>query len=149
MKNRIIEIDEIKEIIPHRYPMLLLDRVIELTDEGIKGIKNVTANEPFFMGHFPEYPVMPGVLIIEALAQVSGIYGIELLKERGTYKEGLKTFFTSINNVKFKKPVRPGDQIILESKYVKDKLNVFWFETKALVDGEVAVTAELSAALRP
>lgn len=149
MKNRVIEIDEIKEIIPHRYPMLLLDRVIELTDTSIKGIKNVTANEQFFMGHFPEYPVMPGVLIVEALAQVSGIYGIELLKERGTYKEGLKTFFTSIDKVKFKRPVRPGDQLVLESHYIQDKLNVFWFKTQALVDGKVAVEAELSAALRP
>lgn len=143
-----IDIDEIKTILPHRYPFLLVDRVLEITDTEITGIKNVTANEEFFIGHFPNFPVMPGVLIIEALAQVSGIMGILKQKERGTYKENMRTFFTGINNVKFKKTVRPGDQLILKSEYVKDKLGVWWFNCTAYVDGEAVVSAELSAALR-
>ena len=106
MENRVIEIDEIKQILPHRYPFLLVDRVTEITDNRIAGYKNVTVNEEFFNGHFPDFPVMPGVLIIEALAQISGIFGILTMKEDGTYKEGLNTLFTSINNVKFSHPVR-------------------------------------------
>lgn len=143
-----IDIDEIKTILPHRYPFLLVDRVLEISDKEITGIKNVTYNEEFFVGHFPNFPVMPGVLIIEALAQVSGIMGILMTKERGNYKENMRTFFTGINNVKFKKTVRPGDQLILKSEYVKDKLGVWWFNCAAYVDGEAVVTAELSAALR-
>lgn len=148
MENRVIEIDEIKTILPHRYPFLLLDRVLEISDTKIVGIKNVTCNEEFFNGHFPEYPVMPGVLIVEALAQVSGIMGILKTKERGEYSENMKTFFTGISSVKFKRTVRPGDQLRLESEYVKDKLGIWWFKARALVDGSVAVEAELSAALR-
>ena len=155
MKNRVIEIDEIKQIIPHRHPFLLVDRVISINDEGanpdeptIRGIKNVTANEDFFNGHFPNYPVMPGVLIIESLAQLSGIYSILKLKEEGAFQENSNTFFTSLNNVKFKKQVRPGDQLILESTFVKKKMGVWWFTCRALVDNEEVVVAELSAALR-
>lgn len=148
MESRVIDIDEIKTILPHRYPFLLVDRVLEISDKEITGIKNVTYNEEFFVGHFPNFPVMPGVLIIEALAQVSGIMGILMTKERGNYKENMRTFFTGINNVKFKKTVRPGDQLILKSEYVKDKLGVWWFNCAAYVDGEAVVTAELSAALR-
>ena len=122
MENRVMEIDEIKTILPHRYPFLLVDRVTEITPEYIKGYKNVTANEEFFNGHFPDFPVMPGVLIIEALAQISGILGILKMKDDGTYKEGQKTLFTGINNVKFSAPVRPGDRLELESQYVKDKM---------------------------
>ncbi len=140
MTNRIIEIDEIKQILPHRYPFLLVDRVTEITDNKITGYKNVTVNEEFFNGHFPDFPVMPGVLIIEALAQISGIFGILKMKEDGTYKEGLKTLFTGINNVKFSHPVRPGDRLILEAEFVKQKMGIWWFN--------VSVKAELSAALK-
>lgn len=143
-----MEIDEIKQILPHRYPFLLVDRVIEVTENKIIGYKNVTVNEEFFNGHFLEYPVMPGVLIIEALAQVSGILGILKMKEDGTYKEGQKTLFTSINNVKFSQPVRPGDRLMLESEHIKHKMGVWWFNVCAKVDDKVAVKAELSAALR-
>ncbi len=148
MENRIIEIDEIKQILPHRYPFLLVDRVIEITDTHIVGYKNVTVNEEFFNGHFPDYPVMPGVLIVEALAQISGIFGILKMKEDGTYKEGQKTLFTSINNVKFSQPVRPGDRLMLEAEFVKQKMGIWWFNVYAKVDDKVAVKAELSAALR-
>ncbi len=144
MTNRIIEIDEIKQILPHRYPFLLVDRVTEITDNKITGYKNVTVNEEFFNGHFPDFPVMPGVLIIEALAQISGIFGILKMKEDGTYKEGLKTLFTGINNVKFSHPVRPGDRLILEAEFVKQKMGIWWFN----VDDKLAVKAELSAALK-
>ncbi len=148
LENRVIEIDEIKTILPHRYPFLLVDRVTEITDTKILGYKNVTVNEEFFTGHFPDYPVMPGVLIIEALAQISGILGILKMKDNGTYKEGQKTLFTSINNVKFSHPVRPGDKLILESNYIKDKMSVWWFNVFARVDDKLAVKAEVSAALR-
>lgn len=148
MENRVIEIDEIKQILPHRYPFLLVDRVIEIADDKIVGYKNVTVNEEFFNGHFPEYPVMPGVLIIEALAQISGIFGILKMKADGTYKEGLRTLFTSINNVKFANPVRPGDRLVLESEFVKQKMGIWWFNVCAKVDDKIAVKAELSAALK-
>ncbi|MDE7168786.1 MAG: 3-hydroxyacyl-ACP dehydratase FabZ [Mucispirillum sp.] len=148
MKNRVVEIDEIKTILPHRYPFLFVDRITEIDGDIIRGIKNVTVNEDFFNGHFPDFPVMPGVLIIEALAQVCGIYGILKLKEENRYDEKQKTFFTSINNVKFKRLVRPGDQLVFECKYIKDKMMIWWFECRALVDGEEAAVADLSAAFR-
>ena len=148
MENRIIEIDEIKTLLPHRYPFLLVDRVVEITDTTIKGYKNVTVNEEFFNGHFPEFPVMPGVLIIEALAQIAGIYAILKMKEDGTFKEGQKTLFTGINNAKFATPVSPGDRLELESEYVKDKMGIWWFNVTAKVDGKKAASAEISAALR-
>ena len=148
MENRVIEIDEIKTILPHRYPFLLVDRVTEITPEYIKGYKNVTVNEEFFNGHFPDFPVMPGVLIVEALAQISGILGILRMKDDGTYKEGQKTLFTGINNVKFAAPVRPGDRLELEAQYVKDNMGIWWFNVIARGDGKTAVKAELSAALK-
>ncbi len=148
MENRVIEIDEIKQILPHRYPFLLVDRVTEITSDKITGYKNVTVNEEFFNGHFPDFPVMPGVLIVEALAQISGIFGILKMKDDGTYKEGLKTLFTGINEVKFAHPVRPGDRLTLESEFIKKKMGIWWFKVCAKVDDKIAVTAELSAALK-
>ena len=148
MENTVTEIDEIKQILPHRYPFLLVDRVTEIFDNKIIGYKNVTVNEEFFNGHFPDFPVMPGVLIVEALAQISGIFGILKMKEDGTYKDGLKTLFTGINNVKFSHPVRPGDRLTLEAEFVKQKMGIWWFNVCAKVDDKIAVKAELSAALK-
>ena len=148
MENRVIEIDEIKQILPHRYPFLLVARVTYIFDNKIIGYKNVTVNEAFFNGHFPDFPVMPCVLIVEALAQISGIFCILKMKEDGTYKDGLKTLFTGINNVKFSHPVRPGDRLTLEAEFVKQKMGIWWFNVCAKVDDKIAVKAELSAALK-
>ena len=111
-----IDINEIKKLLPHRYPFLMVDKIVDIEGTKITGIKNVTANEPFFQGHFPGYPVMPGVLIIEALAQTCGI---RILQEP-QYK-GKSAYFASMNNAKFRKPVLPGDTLILEVEIIKWK----------------------------
>lgn len=148
MKSRVIDIDEIKKYLPHRFPFLFLDKILEFDDAVIRGLKNVTANEPFFAGHFPDYPVMPGVIIVEALAQVCGMYGLLKTEEENKDFTRMLTLFTGINNVKFKRPVRPGDTLILEAIFVKRKMSIWWFEVKATVDGEVACSGELSAILK-
>lgn len=132
--------NQIQEIIPHRYPFMLVDRVIEL-EEGIKatGIKNVTANEPFFQGHFPSEHVMPGVLIIEALAQVGAI---AILKKEEN--KGKIAYFASINNCKFRRKVIPGDTLTLSIEIVKSRSNFGVGKAIATVDGAVACEAELS-----
>ncbi len=148
MSERIIEINEIKDMLPHRYPFLFVDRVLEVSETGIKAIKNVTVNEEYFNGHFPAYPVMPGVLQVEALVQAAGIWVVLRNKERGTFNPDAKTLFTSIEEMKFKRPVVPGDQLVLEAEYIKDKLGVWWFKATASVDGKVACTGIVSAAIR-
>lgn len=148
MKSRVIDIDEIKKYLPHRFPFLYLDKVLEFDDTKIKGLKNVTVNEPFFAGHFPDYPVMPGVLIIESLAQVCGMFGLLKTEEENKNFTNMLTLFTGVNNVKFKRPVRPGDTLILEATFVKRKMSIWWFEVKATVDGELACSGELSAILK-
>ncbi len=138
-KKVIFDIDEIKKILPHRYPFLLVDKVIEF-EEGkfIRAVKNVTVNEIFFNGHFPEYPVMPGVLIVEALAQTGAILILKTLK-----KEGQIAFFAGIDKLRFKKQVRPGDQLILEVTPTKIKGSVGKAKAEAYVDGELAVSGEI------
>ncbi|MBP7247571.1 MAG: 3-hydroxyacyl-ACP dehydratase FabZ [Negativicutes bacterium] len=134
---------EIKECLPHRYPFLLVDRVIEL--EPMKkavGIKNVSVNEPFFNGHFPENPVMPGVLILEAMGQVGGLF-IMCCPE---YK-GMGTFFAGIDEVRFRKPVVPGDQLIITSEMMKYKGLIGKVKSEARVDGEVVASAIFTYAL--
>lgn len=148
MKTRVIQIEEIKKYLPHRYPFLLLDRVTEFDDASIKGYKNVTANEEFFIGHFPGMPVMPGVLIIEALAQLSGMFGFLKLEEEKFDTSKMATLFTGIDNVRFKRPVVPGDKLVLEAFFIKRKMNIWWFKCVASVDGEAVCTAELSAILK-
>ncbi|KMK78290.1 3-hydroxyacyl-ACP dehydratase FabZ [Alkalihalobacillus pseudalcaliphilus] len=139
-----IGIDEIKEIIPHRYPFLLLDKVIECeVGHSAVGIKNVTANEEFFNGHFPEYPVMPGVLIVEALAQTCAVAMLQKEENRG--KLGL---FAKIDNCRFKTPVRPGDQLRLEVEITRMKGPVAKAKGVATVDGQVAAEAEMTFALK-
>jgi beta-hydroxyacyl-ACP dehydratase FabZ len=137
-----MDINEIKKIIPHRYPFLLVDRIIECDfDSRIVGIKNVTADEPFFQGHFPEFPVMPGVLIIEALAQTACILGLKILKLEG---QG-SVLFTGIDGAKFRKPVIPGDQLRLELTKIKQRKSLFRFEGKAFVDDKLATECTIQA----
>ena len=142
-----MNLQEIMEYLPHRYPFLLIDRV--LTSEPgrfIRGIKNVTMNEPFFQGHFPGFPVMPGVLIIEALAQTAAILS-HLTKGTKSDPNSL-IFFAGIDNARFRRQVVPGDQLVLEAEVVRIVRGVGKFSTRALVDGELAAEGELMAAVR-
>lgn len=138
-----LTIKEIKEILPHRYPFLLVDKIIEL-EPGKKavGIKNVTANEPFFQGHFPEYPIMPGVLIVEALAQTAGI-AVAVLEEN----KGKLGVFASIEAIKFKYQVQPGDVLRLEIEILMTKMGVTKAKVKATVDDKVAAEGEIKLAM--
>ena len=137
-----MDINEIRKIIPHRYPFLFVDRIIECDFESrIVGIKNVTADEPFFQGHFPEFPVMPGVLIIEALAQTACILGLKILKLEGKGS----VLFTGIDGAKFRKPVVPGDQLRLELTKIKQRKSLFRFEGKAFVDDKLATECTIQA----
>ncbi|AQY50032.1 (3R)-hydroxymyristoyl-ACP dehydratase [Listeria weihenstephanensis FSL R9-0317] len=137
-----LDISEIKKILPHRYPFLLVDRVIELEDKKVVAIKNVTANEEFFNGHFPEYPVMPGVLIVEALAQTSGIAMMQVEGNEG--KIGL---FAGIDGCRFKRQVIPGDQLRLEAEILRLRGSIAKAKVKATVEGEIVCEAEIMFAL--
>jgi 3-hydroxyacyl-[acyl-carrier-protein] dehydratase len=142
-----MDINEIMRLLPHRYPFLLVDRVLECeSGKRIKAVKNVTLNEPFFQGHFPGYPVMPGVLVIEAMAQVSAILAYVTRGERHDAKSLL--FFAGIDGARFKRPVFPGDQLVLEAVELNVVRSVFKFAAKASVDGELVAEAQLMAAVR-
>jgi len=143
----IIDINEIKKYIPHRYPFLLVDRIVELeVGKRVVGLKNVTVNEPFFPGHFPHSPVMPGVLIIEALAQAAAVLAF---KTEGTVPdENSMVYFASVDNVRFKRPVVPGDQLMLEAEIVRTIRNIWKFKAVARVEGEVATEAEFMCAIK-
>lgn len=137
-----MDINEILRLLPHRYPFLLVDRVIEFeTGKSLVGIKNVTINEPFFQGHFPEKPVMPGVLILEALAQATGLLAFRT-ENRGAERDSLY-YFVGIDNARFKRPVEPGDQLRLAVKVIKTKRGIWVFDTDATVDGQTAATATI------
>ncbi|RWZ59001.1 3-hydroxyacyl-ACP dehydratase FabZ [Halobacillus fulvus] len=139
-----LDIQEIKEIIPHRYPFLLIDQIEEIVEgERAVGYKNVTVNEPFFQGHFPDYPVMPGVLITEALAQVGAV---AMLKKEEN--QGKLAFFTGIDKCRFKRQVKPGDRLKLEVEIVRLKGPMGKGKAKATVDGELACEAEIMFALK-
>jgi 3-hydroxyacyl-[acyl-carrier-protein] dehydratase len=137
------DIAKVMQLLPHRYPFLLIDRIIDMDrDESAIGIKNVTMNEPFFQGHFPKYPVMPGVLIVEALAQTAGALCIH---HAGKTEIPQIVFFMGIDNAKFRKPVVPGDQLRLHVKKMRSRGPVFKFYGTAKVDGKVVAEAEISA----
>ncbi len=142
-----MDIHKILKQLPHRYPFLLVDRVLEL-DRGkrIKALKNVTINEPFFEGHFPNRPVMPGVLMLEALAQASALLSFDALN--ATPDDQMIYYFAGMDGVRFRRPVEPGDQLILEAELLRMKAGIFKFRTRALVDNELAVEAELTCAMR-
>ena len=142
-----LDIHEILEHLPHRYPFLLIDRVIECEPgKRLVGIKNVSYNEPYFTGHFPQRPVMPGVLILEALAQATGILAFKTMGR--TPDENSLYYFVGIDKGRFKQPVNPGDQLHLEVEYVKQMRGIWKFSGKALVDGNVVCSAELMCAER-
>jgi 3-hydroxyacyl-[acyl-carrier-protein] dehydratase len=137
-----MDINEILRLLPHRYPFLLVDRVLEFeAGKSLVGIKNVTINEPFFQGHFPEKPVMPGVLILEALAQATGLLAFRT-ENRGAERDSLY-YFVGIDNARFKRPVEPGDQLRLAVKLIKTKRGIWVFDTDATVDGHTAATATI------
>jgi len=139
-----LDIQEIRDILPHRYPMLLVDRILELEEERIVGIKNVTVNEPFFDGHFPDFPVMPGVLVVEAMAQVAGVLVLKSVPDR----KNKLVLLASIEEAKFRRPVRPGDQLSIEMKVTKRKAAIAKMHGQATVNGVVVAEAVLMCVLQ-
>jgi len=138
IKGKILDVNIIQKILPHRYPFLLVDRIIESSEKRIVGIKNVTINEPFFQGHFPGQPIMPGVLIIEAMAQVGGVGALNMPDNLDKI-----AYFLSIKEAKFRKVVVPGDQLVIEVDVLKTKLSIMRIRAVAKVAGEVVAEAEL------
>ena len=141
-----MNIYEILKCLPHRYPFLLVDRIIRIEDKYLEAIKNITMNEPQFTGHFPENPVMPGVLIIESLAQAGGIYVVETQPDLNA--ENAEIFFMSIDSVKFRKPVIPGDQLSLKIELLNKKRDIYKMSGKAYVEGKLVCEAVLMAMVR-
>ncbi len=138
------DINDIQRYLPHRYPFLLVDRILEI-EEGkrVVGLKNVTINEPFFQGHFPEQPIMPGVLILEAMAQVGGYLALSYLEKAGQRA----AYFMGIDKARFRKPVVPGDNLRLEVEVIKHRGHVWVFKGEAYVEGTLVSEAELMAAM--
>jgi 3-hydroxyacyl-[acyl-carrier-protein] dehydratase len=147
MTAPVLDIHQILKKLPHRYPILLVDRVIEFEkDLRIKALKNVTINEPFFMGHFPHRPVMPGVLMLEALAQTAALLSFQSMgQEPG---DDTVVYFVGIDGARFKRVVEPGDQLILEASIERAKAGIYKYKARASVDGETAVEAELMCTMR-
>ena len=139
----ILDIQAIREILPHRFPMLLVDAILELEEERIVGIKNVTINEPFFVGHFPDFPVMPGVLIVEAMAQVAGVLVLKNIPDR----RNKLVLLASVEEAKFRRPVLPGHQLRIEMRVTRRKASVAKMHGQATVDGVVVAEAELMCKL--
>src|ERR1041384_5466449 len=138
-----LDINEIKQILPHRFPFLLVDRIVECEAERIVGLKNVTLNEPFFQGHFPDFPVMPGVLIVEAMAQTAGVLVLKSIEDRNAKL----VLLVAIENARFRKPVVPGDSLRMEMKVLKRKASVAKMAGVATVDGVVVAEAEVMCKL--
>lgn len=143
-----MNINEIREYLPHRYPFLLVDRVAELDVEAkrIRAYKNVSINEPFFNGHFPAHPIMPGVLIIEAMAQAAGILGFKMLDVKPA--DGTLYYFVGSDKLRFRQPVLPGDQLILEARFMSVKRGIWKFDCQASVDDKIVCSAEIICAER-
>jgi 3-hydroxyacyl-[acyl-carrier-protein] dehydratase len=139
----ILDINEIRAILPHRYPFLLVDRIVEMEPERIVGIKNVTLNEPFFQGHFPDFPVMPGVLIVEAMAQAAGVLVLKTIADR----QNKLVLLVAIENARFRRPVVPGDTLRMEMKVIKRKASVAKMAGVATVDGKVVAEVEVMCKL--
>jgi len=141
--EKIFDIQKIMNVLPHRYPFIMIDRIIEMVPgEKVVALKNVTINEPFFQGHFPGNPIMPGVLMIEAMGQAGAVLAAESLAEK---EHGSLIYFMGMNKVKFRKPVVPGDQIIFEVKFLKQRAKVFKMSGMAFVDEKLVAEAELMA----
>lgn len=137
-----LDIEHIKKALPHRYPMLLLDRVVDYTPgESLTAIKNVTVNEPFFQGHFPQRPIMPGVFIVEAMAQATAVLG--LLSEEGSRHWNKLYYLVGVDKARFRKTVGPGDQLVIEVKFVALRRNIWRFSCVARVGSAVAADADL------
>lgn len=141
-----IDIHEVLRYLPHRYPFLLVDRVIESSETSLTAIKNVTVNEPFFVGHFPKRPVMPGVLIVEALAQASLIHAFQVLGMEPN--PNTLYYFVGIDRARFKRPVEPGDQLLLKTVLKRRMKGIWMFACEALVGEEVCATADIMCASR-
>lgn len=141
-----MQISEIREYLPHRYPFLLVDRVVEMDLEAkrVTAYKNVTINEPFFNGHFPHHPIMPGVLIIEAMAQSAGILGFNMLGLKPA--DGVLYLFVGSDKLRFRRPVVPGDRLMLEASFLSTKRSIWKFACKASVDGQLVCSAEVICA---
>ena len=137
-----MDIERILEVLPHRYPFLLIDRVLELDSTRVRAIKNVTANESFFVGHFPQKKVMPGVLVVEAMAQAGGVMMLSLAGPQ----EGKLIYFTGIDNCRFRRPVVPGDQLVIEVELVARRATFAKMHGRATVDGELVCEADLMSA---
>jgi len=145
-EKKTMNITEIQSLLPHRYPFLLIDRVTDYEESNyLVGLKNVSVNEPQFTGHFPQLPIFPGVMILEAMAQATGLLAF---KSFGAPKENELYYFASINKAKFRKPVLPGDQLIIEVEFLKERRGIALFNGVAKVDNEVVCSAELKCARR-
>jgi beta-hydroxyacyl-ACP dehydratase FabZ len=140
-----LHIQEIMNFLPHRYPFLLVDRILDLVpNKSVTGLKNVTINEPFFQGHFPKAPIMPGVLILEAMAQVGGVLAMASLPKR---KQGALMYFMGMDQVKFRKPVVPGDQLVMDLEVLKQRAKIVKLSGVAKVDDQVVTQAQLMATI--
>lgn len=148
-QGKILDVEQIMSLLPHRYPFLMVDRVLDycISEEKktLRAIKNVTFNEPFFQGHFPGKPVLPGVLILEAIAQATGVLAFTMV---GKPQEGELYYFAAVDNARFKRPVVPGDQLVLDVEFLKEKRGIASFKGVATVDGDIACTADLMCAKR-